>query len=45
MDVDGGYKDIVVRIAGDGSVPEEMCPKIISNIKVFFQCSLPCTFR
>ena len=34
MDVDGGYRDIVIKVAGDRSVPEEMCPKIISNIKV-----------
>ena len=35
MDPDGGYRDIVIKVAGDNSVPEEMCPKIISNIKVF----------
>ena len=34
MDPDGGYRDIVIKVAGDKSVPEEMCPKIISNIKV-----------
>ena len=34
MDPDGGYRDIVIKVAGDNSVPEEMCPKIISNIKV-----------
>ena len=37
MDVDGGYRDIVIKVAGDRSVPEEMCPKIISNIKVRLQ--------
>ena len=34
MDPDGGYRNIVIKVAGDNSVPEEMCPKIISNIKV-----------
>ena len=34
IDPDGGYKDIVIRIASDGSVPENDCPKILYNIKV-----------
>ena len=34
IDPDGGYKDIVIRVASDGSVPENDCPKILYNIKV-----------
>ena len=34
IDPDGGYKDLVIRIASDGSVPENDCPKILYNIKV-----------
>ena len=45
IDPDGGYKDIVIRIASDGSVPENDCPKILYNIKVsavsiIFLCKL-----
>ena len=32
IDKDGGYTDIVVKISS--SVPEESCPKILTNIKV-----------
>ena len=34
IDSDGGYKDLVIRIASDGSVPENECPKILYNLKV-----------
>ena len=34
IDPDGGYKDLVIRIASDGSVPENDCPKILYNLKV-----------
>ncbi len=34
LDKDGGYTDIVIRIAN--SVPEDSCPKILANIKVIF---------
>ena len=34
MDPDGGYKDLVIRISSDGSVPENDCPKILYNLKV-----------
>ena len=32
VDKDGGYTDIVVKISS--SVPEDSCPKILTNIKV-----------
>ena len=32
IDPDGGYKGIVIQI--DKNVPEEQCPKILSNLKV-----------
>ena len=32
LDKDGGYTDIVIRIAS--TVPEDSCPKILANIKV-----------
>ena len=34
IDPDGGYKDLVIQISSDGSVPENDCPKILYNIKV-----------
>ena len=34
IDPDGGYKDLVIRISSDGSVPENDCPKILYNLKV-----------
>ena len=34
IDSDGGYTDVVIRIASDGSVPEETCPVILKNLKV-----------
>ena len=44
IDPDGGYKDIVIRIAEDGSVPENDCPKILYNIKVSAVFYLLCTY-
>ena len=32
IDPDGGYKGIIIKI--DKNVPEENCPKILSNLKV-----------
>ncbi len=34
VDADGGYNGIVVRVADDGTVPEDKCPEIVANIKV-----------
>ena len=31
---DGGYNGVVVRIADDGSVPEDKCPEILANMQV-----------
>ena len=32
IDPDGGYTGLVIRI--DKDVPEELCPKILSNLQV-----------
>ena len=34
MDPDGGYTGIVIKINKD--VPEDLCPQILSNLKVSF---------
>ena len=31
---DGGYSGIVIKIADDGSVPEDKCQEILDNIRV-----------
>ena len=39
IDPDGGYTGIVIKINKD--VPQDLCPKILSNIKVSKKYSLP----
>ena len=34
VDGDGGYSGIVIKIADDGSVPEDKCQEILDNIRV-----------
>ena len=34
VDGDGGYSGVVVKIADDGSVPEDKCSEILDNIRV-----------
>ena len=34
VDGDGGYSGIVIKIADDGSVPEDKCQEILDNVRV-----------
>ena len=34
VDGEGGYSGVVVKIADDGSVPEDKCSEILDNIRV-----------
>ena len=36
VDGEGGYSGVVVKIADDGSVPEDKCSEILDNIRVRF---------
>ena len=44
LESDGGYSGLVIKIADDGSVPEDKCPQILDNIKVGkrFVCVYQC---
>ena len=45
IDPDGGYKDLVIRISSDGSVPENDCPKILYNLKVRLISNIVFSFK